>query len=56
MIRDRLIEEGDDAVPEVLNLWPDADRQQLRSLIRNAKRERRQQAAEIRAPDLPVSA
>ncbi|MDU7100429.1 MAG: ribosome biogenesis factor YjgA [Enterobacter sp.] len=39
-IRDRLIEQGDDAVPEVLNLWPDADRQQLRSLIRNAKKEK----------------
>ena len=31
-IRDRLI--------EVLNLWPEADRQQLRSLIRNAKKEK----------------
>lgn len=39
-LRDRLIEEGDDAVPEVLNLWPQADRQQLRSLIRNAKKEK----------------
>ena len=39
-IRDRLIAEGDDAVPEVLNLWPNADRQQLRSLIRNAQKER----------------
>ncbi|WP_336852103.1 ribosome biogenesis factor YjgA [Pseudescherichia vulneris] len=39
-IRDRLISEGDDAVPEVLNLWPNADRQQLRSLIRNAQKER----------------
>ena len=39
-IRDRLIEQGDDAVPEVLNLWPDADRQQLRSLIRNAQKEK----------------
>ena len=38
-LRDRLIEEGDDAVPDVLNLWPQADRQQLRSLIRNAKKE-----------------
>lgn len=55
-IRDRLIDNGDDAVAEVLNLWPDADRQQLRSLIRNAKRERRQQAAEVRASYLPVSA
>ena len=40
MLRDRLIEEGDDAVPEVLKLWPQADRQQLRSLIRNAKKEK----------------
>jgi ribosomal 50S subunit-associated protein YjgA (DUF615 family) len=43
-------------VAEVLNLWPDADRQQLRSLIRNAKKERRQQAAEVRASYLPVPA
>ncbi|WP_276640536.1 ribosome biogenesis factor YjgA [Siccibacter turicensis] len=39
-LRDRLIEEGDDAVPDVLSLWPQADRQQLRSLIRNAKKEK----------------
>ena len=39
-LRDRLIEEGDDVVPEVLKLWPQADRQQLRSLIRNAKKEK----------------
>ncbi|RRF74205.1 ribosome-associated protein [Klebsiella pneumoniae] len=39
-IRDRLIDDGDDAVAEVLNLWPEADRQQLRSLIRNAKKEK----------------
>jgi len=39
-LRDRLVDEGDDAVAEVLNLWPDADRQQLRSLIRNAKKEK----------------
>lgn len=39
-LRDRLIDEGDDAVAEVLKLWPDADRQQLRSLIRNAKKEK----------------
>lgn len=37
-LRDRLIVEGDDAIAEVLNLWPDADRQQLRSLVRNAKK------------------
>ena len=39
-LRDRLIDEGDDAVAEVLKLWPNADRQQLRSLIRNAKKEK----------------
>ena len=39
-LRDRLIVEGDDAVEEVLSLWPNADRQQLRSLIRNAKKEK----------------
>jgi len=39
-IRDRLIDNGDDALAEVLNLWPDADRQQLRTLIRNAKKEK----------------
>ncbi|XWJ91794.1 ribosome biogenesis factor YjgA [Phytobacter ursingii] len=39
-LRDRLIEEGDDAIGEVLGLWPDADRQQLRTLIRNAKKEK----------------
>ncbi|MEA1063371.1 ribosome biogenesis factor YjgA [Erwinia sp. HR93] len=38
-LRDRLIEQGDDAMPEVLTLWPNADRQQLRALIRNAKKE-----------------
>ncbi|MGQ7190994.1 ribosome biogenesis factor YjgA, partial [Escherichia sp. HC-CC] len=26
-LRDRLIDQGDDAIAEVLNLWPDADRQ-----------------------------
>lgn len=25
-LRDRLIDQGDDAIAEVLNLWPDADR------------------------------
>lgn len=39
-LRDRLIAEGDNALPEVLNLWPEADRQQLRSLIRNARKEK----------------
>ncbi|QDY43133.1 ribosome biogenesis factor YjgA [Candidatus Pantoea soli] len=39
-LRDRLIEKGDDAVAEVLNLYPHADRQQLRSMIRNAQKEK----------------
>lgn len=47
-IRDRLIDNGDEAVAEVLNLWPDADRQQLRSLIRNAKK--RKKATSRRSP------
>lgn len=38
-LRDRLVEEGDDAIPTVLELYPDADRQQLRSLVRNAQKE-----------------
>ncbi|MFI0488474.1 MAG: ribosome biogenesis factor YjgA [Yersinia sp. (in: enterobacteria)] len=40
MLRDRLIEEGDDAIPTILALYPDADRQQLRSLVRNAQKEK----------------
>jgi len=39
-LRDRLVEEGDDAISEVLNLYPEADRQQLRVLIRNAQKEK----------------
>ncbi len=39
-LRDRLVDEGDEAMTEVLNLWPQADRQQLRTLIRNAKKEK----------------
>ena len=39
-LRDRLVEDGDDVIPEVLNLFPDADRQQLRSLVRNARKEK----------------
>ena len=37
--RDRLIHEGDSAVEELINLYPNADRQQLRSLQRQASRE-----------------
>ncbi|AUX94858.1 ribosome biogenesis factor YjgA [Mixta gaviniae] len=39
-MRDRLVEQGDDAIAEVLNLYPHADRQQLRSMIRNAQKEK----------------
>ncbi len=37
--RDRLIAEGDQALSELLQEYPDTDRQQLRQLIRNAKKE-----------------
>ena len=40
MLRDRLIEQGDDAMSDVIALYPDADRQQLRSMIRNAQKEK----------------
>lgn len=39
MLSDRLVEEGDDAISFVLGLYPEADRQQLRSLARNAQKE-----------------
>jgi ribosome-associated protein len=37
--RDRLIAEGDDAVTEMLDDYPEADSQQIRQLIRNAQKE-----------------
>jgi len=40
VLRDRLVEQGDDVIPEVLNLYPHADRQQLRAMIRNAQKEK----------------
>ncbi|MBZ6395287.1 MULTISPECIES: ribosome biogenesis factor YjgA [Pantoea] len=40
MLRDRLIEQGDDAMTDVIALYPQADRQQLRSMIRNAQKEK----------------
>lgn len=40
MLRDRLIEQGDEAMSDVITLYPDADRQQLRSMIRNAQKEK----------------
>ena len=39
-LRDRMVDGSDEAIEEVMNLWPDADRQQLRSLVRNAKKEK----------------
>ncbi|POW58964.1 hypothetical protein C3408_05175 [Candidatus Pantoea alvi] len=39
-LRDRLVEQGDDAMNEVIALYPHADRQQLRSMIRNAQKEK----------------
>lgn len=38
--RDRLIAEGDSAMGALLDEYPDMDRQQLRTLIRGAQRER----------------
>jgi ribosome-associated protein len=40
--RERLIEEGDDALAELLDLCPGTDRQQLRQLMRAARKEREQ--------------
>ena len=40
VLRDRLVEQGDDVIPEVLTLYPAADRQQLRAMIRNAQKEK----------------
>lgn len=38
--RDRMVEEGDEALHAFLALYPHADRQQLRQWIRNAQKER----------------
>lgn len=40
LMRDKLIEQGDPAITEVLELYPQMDRQQLRALIRNAQKEK----------------
>lgn len=39
--RERLLAEGDDALSELLALHPGADRQRLRTLVRNAQAERK---------------
>ncbi|MCW7761763.1 hypothetical protein B5C26_13965 [Photorhabdus luminescens] len=39
-LRDKLIDGNDDVIDEVVTLFPQTDRQQLRTLIRNAKKEK----------------
>jgi ribosome-associated protein len=46
--RERLIEEGDEALAELIEAYPEVDRQQLRSLMRAAQRDR-----ERNRPDAP---
>ena len=41
--RERLLEEGDEALAELIAQHPDADRQKLRQLVRNARLEREKQ-------------
>lgn len=41
--RDRLVDEGDAALSELLNEYPNADRQQFRQLIRIAQKEQQQE-------------
>ncbi|WP_260260994.1 ribosome biogenesis factor YjgA [Vibrio intestinalis] len=40
-LRDRVVEEGDSAIADVLELYPDADRQRLRQLARQAAKEKK---------------
>lgn len=37
--RERLLEQGDEALAELIDAYPDIDRQQLRSLVRAARRD-----------------
>ncbi len=46
--RERLLEEGDEALAELITAYPEVDRQQLRSLMRAAQRD-----AERGRPDAP---
>ena len=50
--RDALISRGDDALSEVMALWPQADRQTLRQLSRNAIEEKRREIAPVSARKL----
>ncbi|BAE73440.1 hypothetical protein SGGMMB4_00385 [Sodalis glossinidius str. 'morsitans'] len=40
ILRDKLLAQGDDAIAQVLEHYPQADRQQLRALVRNAQKEK----------------
>jgi ribosome-associated protein len=40
--RERLLQDGDSAVTELLNICPQADSQQIRQLLRSARREQEQ--------------
>lgn len=42
LLRDELVEQGDDALAKLLDEHPDADRQHLRNLIRSAQKEKAQ--------------
>lgn len=42
-LRDRVVEEGDKAIDEVVALYPEADRQRLRQLARQAAKEKQAQ-------------
>ncbi|WP_165310181.1 ribosome biogenesis factor YjgA [Vibrio ziniensis] len=39
-MRDRIVEQGDDAINDAMDLYPDMDRQRLRQLARQAKKEK----------------
>ncbi|CAI2290355.1 ribosome-associated protein [Vibrio parahaemolyticus O1:K58] len=41
MLRDRVVEEGDKAIDDVMELYPEADRQRLRQLARQAAKEKK---------------
>ncbi|MDF2155649.1 ribosome biogenesis factor YjgA [Vibrio sp. CAU 1672] len=40
-LRDRVVEEGDSAISDVMELYPEADRQRLRQLARQAAKEKK---------------
>ncbi|KAB0479834.1 ribosome-associated protein [Vibrio sp. IB15] len=40
-LRDRIVEEGDAAISEVMEMYPEADRQRLRQLARQANKEKK---------------